>query len=354
MIGSCRRFGLRCASCRRRSRPHLRRHLDLCQGAQRCQASIRKEELQQVSTLCRLYTGARLTLSFQYLEGLSGRSLSRRIFLNEVDISPASLLWEHNRYPIDNADIISGLGGRRASSTTSITTVNQSRSSRVVSRNETPTGERKDQRWGSFVRRPSAGRRDQPPAGSFLRSPPLEEEDITSSSEESVSEEDDSSHRSPRFRRFGKFSTQRAGLRDDEDDEDDTPAFLPMSREAEQAPAPRSGAELGATRKQDAERAAAAAARQRLTGESSSPGPVSTESPTSSISSGPPVHRPQAADRRTETLSPHRVGQAPRLSPRKSEASAREASDGTPSMGSSFSDLDGESLWVIPFSFHAK
>lgn len=250
------------------------------------------------------------------------------------------LLWGHSRYPIDNADIISGLGGRRASSTTSTPTVNQFRSSRAVSRNETPTGESKDQRWENFVRRPSAGRRDQPPAGSFLRSPPLEEEDITSSSEESESEEDDSSHRAPPFGRFGKFSTQRVGLRDDEDDEDDTPAFLPMSREAEQAPAPRTGAELSATLKQDAERAAAA--RQRLTGDSSSPGPVPTESPTSSISSGPPVHRPQAANRRTETLSPHRAGQAPRLSPRKSEASGREASDGTPSMGSSFSDLDGE------------
>lgn len=238
-----------------------------------------------------------------------------------------------------------GLSGRRASST-STTTVNQFRNSRDASRNETPTAESKDQRWESFVRRPSVGRRDQPPVGSFMRSPPLEEEDITSSSEESDSEGDDSSRRGPRFRRFGKFSTQRAGLRDDEDDEDDTPAFLPMSREAEQAPRPRSGAELSATLKQDAERAAAA--RQRLTDASSSTGPVPTESPTSSISSGAPVHRAPAAHRRTEALSPARAGQVPRLSPRKSEASGREASDGTPSMGSSFSDLDGELFGQSP------
>lgn len=242
---------------------------------------------------------------------------------------------------MDNANVILGLSGRRASST-STTTVNQFRSSRDASRNETPTAESKDQRWESFVRRPSASRRDQPPVGSFVRSPPLEEEDITSSSEETDSEEDDSSRRAPPFKRFGKFSTQRAGLRDDEDDEDDTPAFLPIFREAEQGPRPRSAAELSATLKQDAERAAAA--KQHFTDGSSSTGPAPTESPTSSISSGAPVHRPQAANRRTEALSPHRAGHVPRLSPRKSEASGREASDGTPSMGSSFSDLDGESL----------
>lgn len=165
---------------------------------------------------------------------------------------------------------------------------------------------------------------------------------MTSSSEEFDSEEDDSSRIAPPFRRFGKFSSQRAGLRDDEDDEDDTPAFLPMSREAEQPRRPKSSAEMSATLKQDAERAAAA--RQRPKDGSISTEAVPTESPTSSISSGPPAHRAQPTNRRTDTLSPHRAGQPPRLSPRKSEASGREASDGTPSMGSSFSDLDGESF----------
>lgn len=231
--------------------------------------------------------------------------------------------------------------GRRTSST-STTTVNQFRNSRDVSRNQTPTAEGKDQRWESLVRRASTSKRDQPPTASFLRSPPLEEEDSMSSSEESVSEEDDdSSLKPPRFRRFGKFSTQRAGLRDDEEDEDDTPAFLPMSREVEHTPQHRTSEELGATLRLDAE--GAAAAEQRIGDRSGSRGTVPSESSTSSMSSGGPVQRPQAADRRTGTLSPHRAGQLPRLSPRKSETSGREASDGTPSMGSSFSDLDGGS-----------
>lgn len=149
---------------------------------------------------------------------------------------------------------------------------------------------------------------------------------------------DDTSRRAPRFRRFGKFSAQKIGLRDDDEDEDDTPAFLPMAREKEQALRPRPGEELSGTLRQDAERAAAA----RFADRSAPADAVSTDSPTSSISSGAAVHQVQTNSRRTDKLSPHRAGPPPRLSPRKSDASGREASDGTPSMGSSFSDLDGK------------
>jgi hypothetical protein len=230
-----------------------------------------------------------------------------------------------------------GTIGRRGSST-STTTVNQFRHSRDTSRNDTPTAEGREQRWENYVRRPSVTKRDNPPVASFLRSPPLEEEDL-SSSEESDSRED-SSRKGPRFRRFGKFSTQRAGLRDDEDDEDDTPAFLPMARDAETAPRDRPGEELSATLRLDAERAAAA--RRRMADRSGSRGTANTESSTSSMSSGAPASQSQGDSGRIGPLSPHRAGMAPRQSSRKSATSGRDASDGTPSMGSSFSDLDGE------------
>ncbi|KAJ5153163.1 uncharacterized protein N7482_009641 [Penicillium canariense] len=234
--------------------------------------------------------------------------------------------------------------GRRTSST-SITTVNQARHSRDSSRNEIPT-EGREQRWENFVRRPSVTRREQPPATSFLRSPPLEEEDLSSSSTESDSE-GELSQRTHGFRKFGKFSTQRVGLRDDEEeDEDDTPAFLPLSREPDQAPPGRSGEELSTTLRLDAERAAAT--RRRIANLSGHRNPVATESSTSSMSSGAPASSTNSDSRHlsqpASALSPHRAGEAPRQSPRRSKTSAREASDGTPSMGSSFSDLDDASV----------
>ena len=229
-----------------------------------------------------------------------------------------------------------GLTGRRGSST-STTTVNQFRHSRDTSRNDTPTAEGREHRWENYVRRPSITKRDNPPAASFLRSPPLEEEDLSSS--EASDSEEESSRRGPMFRRFGKFSTQRAGLRDDEDDEDDTPAFLPIARGAEPAPRDRPGEGLSATLRLEAEHAAT---RRRIADRSGSRRATITESSTSSISSGAPASQTQGDSGRIGTLSPHRAGTAPRQSPRKSTASGREASDGTPSMGSSFSDLDGE------------
>lgn len=226
--------------------------------------------------------------------------------------------------------------------------MNQFHHSRDTSRNDTPTTEGREQRWENYVRRPSFTKRDNPPAASFLRSPPLEEEDL-SSSEVSDSEED-SNRRGPRYRRFGKFSIQRAGLRDDdEDDEDDTPAFLPMARDAEPGPRDRPGEELSATLRLDAERAAAA--RRQMAERSGTRRTANLESSTSSISSGAPASHTQGDSGRINPLSPHRAGMAPRQSSRKSTASGREASDGTPSMGSSFSDLDGESpLFTINLS----
>lgn len=196
----------------------------------------------------------------------------------------------------------------------------------------------------SFGRHPSVPRREQAPAASLLRSPPLEEEDLSSSSpEETDSEDEELNRRAPRFKRFGKFSTQRPGLRDDDDDDDDdTPAFLPLSRESEQPPRDRSGQELSATLRLNEERSNA---RRRPAERSGPRMPVAPESSASSASSSALVNLAPGEERRMNqvpgALHPQQTGEVPRLSPRKS-ASGREASDGTPSMGSSFSDLDGE------------
>ncbi|KAJ5251899.1 hypothetical protein N7489_002309 [Penicillium chrysogenum] len=229
----------------------------------------------------------------------------------------------------------------RRTSFTSTTATNLTPGSRDPTRTGTPTIEDKEPRWDSFGRRPSAVRREQPPVASLPRSPPLEEEPLSSSSpEESGSDEEDTTRRAPLFKRFGKFSTQRSGLRDDEDDEEDTPAFLPLAREHEHTHHERPVQELSTTLRLDAERAAA---QRRHPEQRAGPrAPVPTDSSTSSMSSGGRSSLPDGARPTSQgapVLSPQSA--AERQNSRKSTASGREASDGTPSMGSSFSDLDG-------------
>ncbi|KAF4771623.1 hypothetical protein N7455_007963 [Penicillium solitum] len=231
----------------------------------------------------------------------------------------------------------------RRTSFTSTTATNQTRGSRDPARTSTPTTEEKEPRWDSFGRRPSTVRREQPPVAALPRSPTLEEEPLsTSSSEESESDNEDT-RRAPLFKRFGKFSTHRSGLRDDEDDDEDTPAFLPMAREHQHTHLDRPGQELSATLRLDAERAVA---QRRHHEQRSGPRvPVATESSTSSISSGGRSSLPGGPRRTSQgasILSSQRA--AERQNSRKSTASGREASDGTPSMGSSFSDLDDASV----------
>jgi hypothetical protein len=163
---------------------------------------------------------------------------------------------------------------------------------------------------------------------------------------EDSNSDDDGPRRAPRFKRFGKFSTLRSGLRDDDDDDDDdTPAFLPLVRESGHLHRDRPTQELSATLRLDAERAAT----QRRRGPDQRSGhrvPVASESSTSSMSSAGPIGQPPGETRRTghrvPITGPQRALE-PRQNSRRSNTSGREASDGTPSMGSSFSDLDGTS-----------
>ncbi|KAE8328457.1 hypothetical protein BDV39DRAFT_67492 [Aspergillus sergii] len=231
--------------------------------------------------------------------------------------------------------------------TSSATTVNQIKPSRESPRTETPV-ELKDPRWESLNRRSSAKKPDQAPVPSapVHKSPVLQEEDLSSSSASSSSDEDDGlvSRRGLQFRRFGKFSTHRPGLRDDEEDEDESPAFLPLSRAQPEATRDPSGQDLNATPRLQGEDQAGA--RRRTSKQSPIPrASITTESSTSSVSSGAPVTVP----RRGVNSIPSPLSAPPReelahLSPRRLNNSGRDAIDGTPSMGSSYSDLDDASV----------
>lgn len=180
------------------------------------------------------------------------------------------------------------------------------------------------------------------------KSPTLEEEDLSSSSEEEDSDSDGDvmlSRTGPRFKRFGKLSTHRPGLRDDEEEEDESPAFLPLARESDEARREPSRQDMNATLRLEAEHAAAQ--RRRLSEqESITRNPITEESSTSSVSSGAPVPLRQGDSRRMSrqpggALGPQRTAEPTLSSPRRSIASGKDTSD-TPSMGSSFSDLDGK------------
>ncbi|KAE8160803.1 hypothetical protein BDV40DRAFT_203634 [Aspergillus tamarii] len=237
--------------------------------------------------------------------------------------------------------------------TSSATTVNQIKISRESPRTETPV-ELKDPRWESLNRRSSASKRDQAPVPSapIHKSPILQEEDLSSSSASlSSSDEDDglASRRGLRFRRFGKFSTHRPGLRDDEEDEDESPAFLPLSRAQPEAARDPSAQDLNATLRLQGEDHAGA--RRRTSEQSPIPrASITTESSTSSASSGAPVTVPRrGVNSIPSPLSSSRKGELAHLSPRRLNTSGRDTSDGTPSMGSSYSDLDGEYLLSLSF-----
>ncbi|KAF7587749.1 hypothetical protein BBP40_006794 [Aspergillus hancockii] len=234
---------------------------------------------------------------------------------------------------------------RRTSSTNTVSQIKPAR--------ETPV-EPKDPRRESYTRRPSASKRDHVPAPSapVHKPPTLEEEDpiSSSSSSSSSSDEDDglSSRRGLHFRRppWGKMST-RPGLRDDdnnEDDDDESPAFLPLPQGNHDPTREPSAPDLSATLRLQSENP-----RRRTTEQSPLPrASMTTESSASSASSGAPVILPRRGGNNSipSPLSPRRTDLVRRSLRRSgtSGTSGREGSDDTPSMGSSFSDLDDASV----------
>ncbi|PLN78533.1 hypothetical protein BDW42DRAFT_195844 [Aspergillus taichungensis] len=215
--------------------------------------------------------------------------------------------------------------------TSSGNTVPQVPAPRESPRNETPPINPEEPGWDTQGR-PSTGRRE-PPALS-PHSPAADS--LSSSTSESESDSDAemiASRRGMGIKRFGKASTHRPGLRDDEaDDDDDPPLFLPLSRDTDGPdPADR---DLGETLRSNAHPPTQPPRRS-----------LTTESSASSASSSVPAVLPHRRRlHQSSPRSPRRTAELARLSPRRSVASGRETSDGTPSMGSSFSDLDDASV----------
>ncbi|KAL2850730.1 hypothetical protein BJY01DRAFT_245284 [Aspergillus pseudoustus] len=234
--------------------------------------------------------------------------------------------------------------------TSSGNTVQQIKGPRVASQPVTPTLETKEPRWESHDPRPSTSRRQQPPAVTAVpSSPTLQEEGLVSSSSESNSDDEIDAAARRRgfgFKRFGRFSTHRPSLREDEDDEDDdeSPAFLPLSRGQVSASRGASGHDLSATLRMEQEGIPAPQRRvtepPQILRKS-----VTAESSESSVSFGVPVSHSHTQQRRQmNQASPRRAAELAHMSPRRSTTSGRDISDGTPSMGSSFSDLDDASV----------
>ncbi|EQL28435.1 hypothetical protein, variant 1 [Blastomyces dermatitidis ATCC 26199] len=198
----------------------------------------------------------------------------------------------------------------------------------------------------SITRNQPSSKKELHTVSSPLTSPPLDQDisPASSSSSSSDSEEEATTRRGPPFKRFGRFSVHRGSNSIDEDEED-SPAFLPLRTHHSQS-TQQMGNGTSATLRQEPEAAShphapSTEATVPLTRISA------PESSASSGSSGPASGT--AAPERTQpsrhptALSPRRAAELARLGPRR-RAAGREGSDGTPSMGSSFSDLDDASL----------
>lgn len=216
----------------------------------------------------------------------------------------------------------------------------------------------------SPLRREQTNESPQPAHSYSRRDSPLEEDSSPSSSESESDDGDDGDGvpglRAARFKRLGKLSMYKPSLRHDED-EDDSPAFLPLNREDPPTPHETSRQDLNATLRQNVEHRGfpgqQTAAQRPVTNRRINhnnkntvvKSPTATESSaTSSASSGvgvAPSSQMEHARRAGQVpglLSPQRTAEFVSRGSRPSNASGRDASDGTPSMGSSFSDLDGE------------
>lgn len=192
-------------------------------------------------------------------------------------------------------------------------------------------------------------RKEARTVSSPLTSPPLEQ-DISPASSSSSSSSDsgaeETTRRGPPFARFGRFSVHRGSNSIDEDEED-SPAFLPLTTHHKSS-IQQAGHDPSATLRQEPElpghpHAGSADTTIPLIKTSATEFSASSGSsePASSAASNErprPTGHPINPNRR-------RTAELARLSPRR-RAAGREGSDGTPSMGSSFSDLDG-----APFPF---
>lgn len=195
---------------------------------------------------------------------------------------------------------------------------------------------------GALREGPNARRRlsslpiETTPRSPELTSPALEESDSYESSDsESLPAQSRIIRRPPRFQQQRPVAEGPSEFGDDEEETDNEPAFAPQQNESI---GPGSGqSDMTYTLRGDPRagprrsglKGNAKAAHRSETSDSSNP---SSPAFASKAAGGP-----AGVDRRVHgTLSPRRTTELSGKSPR------REGSDGTPSMGSSFSDLDGK------------
>lgn len=191
------------------------------------------------------------------------------------------------------------------------------------------------------VATPPAGRSSESAAARMSEQPRRPSPGPAESSSTASSDEDESSpaqsriiRRPPRFQQQQQ-QQQTAGPFHDGDDEGSEPAFQPLQAPSKQA----SAQDLASTLKGHG----ASAARRRRN-------PLARDaarhSQTSDSSAGSALlQRPGEASGEPKgagPLSPRRAAELAGRSPGKAKANSGEGSDGTPSMGSSFSDLDGK------------
>jgi hypothetical protein len=196
--------------------------------------------------------------------------------------------------------------------------------------------------------------RPEPP-----KSPIADQSSSSSSSSDSESEQPNTRPHQP-FKRAGRFSSTRTtsrpiessgSLRNDDGDEDDeTPAFLPYSRPKQADTTlftdPSATLRMAPGRPSVQRRHPTSPAIQNTTPHSSTSSGSSAAIPQTAPTSQNETTRIATRPTTTGPLSPHRQAELSKLSPRRRAAAGREGSDGTPSMGSSFSDLDGTDVYL--------
>lgn len=170
----------------------------------------------------------------------------------------------------------------------------------------------------------------------------------TSSSSSSDSDSAKTTSKSQAFQRRPHFSSARVPSHQpedgeaDSDEDEESPAFLPFPNPASPPTIQDPSATLRiGTPTYPTQTPAATLSPNPQRSQTAHSSTSSASSAAAAVSStqadGPPAQRPPGA------LSPRRAAELSALSPRR-RALAREGSDGTPSMGSSFSDLDGKAL----------
>ncbi|KAM0416483.1 hypothetical protein ACHAPD_005409 [Fusarium lateritium] len=164
---------------------------------------------------------------------------------------------------------------------------------------------------------------------------PAEESSPTSSDDESVPAQSRIIRRPPRFQQ------PDGGQSEDDDDDESEPAFQPYTSPSSKT----SAQDLSSTLRED--RHGSGKRPHRSHGKLAI---HKSNTSDSSASSAAMIQKPDRTDKSTEQrtpgpLSPRRTGELSGRSPGgKDRGYSREGSDGTPSMGSSYSDLDDASV----------